>query len=436
MHVLKLVERWRRKLDTVNPWKLGLYIFIAAFLLRSCIVLGFEKYRIIETSEPVQIAQNLVRTNVFGNPFGGETGPTAYLAPGHPFVLSLIYRVFGFGPGAELVKELFSSAMSALQYGMLPLLAVALGVPLTAGVIAGACGAAFPLFFWIETKGTWENPESMVLLLVSLCLSAALIRRSRTSASPMFGIVWGVTFLFAPSFVSAFCGILALWLWRIRPKFWRPLLTALVPMLLVVAPWILRNYAELRSVFWIRDGMGLNFGISNSPAASPLFDVNSRTEWFWRTNPFLSPEERVKLKSLGELAYLEARYADGKAWVRTHPVEFLRLTLQRMWFFWFPPFNHPLKSVFNGVVVIAGLLGLLLMVRRHVDAAAVFGLIWALYPLPYYLVHVDPRYRYPVYAFSLLASAYALTRLPDWLLRAGQRPACRGETKAVADGRL
>ncbi len=430
--MLRLLERWRCKLDAATPWKLALCIFLVAFLLRSGMVLALEKYRIIESPEPVQVAETLARTNVFGNPFAGETGPTAFLAPGHPFVLSLMYRVFGFGPKAELVKELFSGAMSALQYGMLPLLAAELGLPLAAGAIAGACGAVFPLFFWIETKGTWELPESMALLLVALCLSAALIRKSRTSASPMFGMVWGVAFLFAPSFVSVFCGILALWLWRIRPKFWRPLLTALVPLLLVVAPWILRNYAELGSIFWIRDNMGYNFGLSNSPVASPLFDVNSRAEWFWRTNPFLSPVERAKVKSLGEIAYLDGRYAEGKAWVRTHPVEFLRLTLQRIWFFWFPPLNHPLKSIFNGAVVIAGFFGLLFMVRRHAYAAAILGLLWAVYPLPYYLVEVDPRYRYPLHVFSLLASACLLIWVLDWLLRTVRGQSCRCETEGAA----
>jgi 4-amino-4-deoxy-L-arabinose transferase-like glycosyltransferase len=401
MSLLERVSGWRSAMDGVSLWKASLCLFAIAFLLRAGLVLTLKSYCVVEHSEPVRVAESLARTNAFSNPFAGKTGPTAHLSPGHPFLLSLIYRSFGFGSRAELVKELLSSAISSLQYAMLPLVAVAFGAPASAGLLAGAFGAVLPLFFWIETKGTWEQPEAMVLLFAALSLSSVLARRLNIRWSLASGVAWGVAFLFMPSFVTVFAGLLALWLWSTRGRCWKLAVIASLFAMLVVAPWIWRNYRTFGSVFWLRDNFGLEFHVSNMDGSSPRIEENLSGAPF-RSHPSANPEESTKLAFLGESAYFRLRFEAGRDWVRAHPAQFLHLTAERIWFFWFPRLNHWLKTWLAGALSILGILGLFRMIRAGLLGAKLLGVVWILYPLPYYFVQVDPRYRYPVHATALL----------------------------------
>jgi len=259
----------------------------------------------------------------------------------------------------------------------------------------------------------------MVLLVAALGFSAILIRQVRTSAPVGFGALWGIAFLFSPSFAPILAGVSALWLWAIRARSWRPILTTLVPILLVISPWILRNYVALGSVFWIRDNFGLEFHLSNMPGASALFDENMRGAPF-RTHPLSSPAERAKIASMGEVAYYHGRLLQGTAWVRAHPREFVRLTLQRVWFFWFPKLNSPNKTILAAVLTLLGSLGLLCMARTQAYAAGILGTVWILYPLLYYVIQSDPRYRYPIHAISLLLTAYLVIHVLDLSAREAQ----------------
>src|SRR5271157_6520169 len=60
--------------------------------------------RTFQFNEMEKIARSLAEDNVFGNPYALPTGPTAHHAPIYPFLLSLIFRMFGYGPDARLIQ--------------------------------------------------------------------------------------------------------------------------------------------------------------------------------------------------------------------------------------------------------------------------------------------------------------------------------------------
>jgi hypothetical protein len=41
------------------------------------------------------LASSLCNGRGFSSPFGGETGPSAFLAPGYPVIIAIIFRLFG-----------------------------------------------------------------------------------------------------------------------------------------------------------------------------------------------------------------------------------------------------------------------------------------------------------------------------------------------------
>jgi hypothetical protein len=52
------------------------------------------------------------------------------------------------------------------------------------------------------------------------------------------------------------------------------------------------------------------------------------------------------------------------------------------------------------------------MFYRRLPVAAVFGAIFLLYPLLYYVVVSEERYRLPILWLSCLAAGYLLTAIP------------------------
>jgi hypothetical protein len=83
--------------------------------------------------------------------------------------------------------------------------------------------------------------------------------------------------------------------------------------------------------------------------------------------------------------------------------------------FWLPhpyafaPFAHGIW-----LVTAMSVPGLYRMSRDRAPVAAFFYSVLLIYPLLYYLVQSDMRYRYPIFWISLIAAGYGLTRL-RWL---------------------
>jgi len=73
--------------------------------------------------------------------------------------------------------------------------------------------------------------------------------------------------------------------------------------------------------------------------------------------------------------------------------------------------GHPAKTLGRDLVTLAGFIGLGLCFRRHAFAARLSGLVLLTYPVPYYVVHFDPRYRYPVHPVILLLACVFLVEI-------------------------
>ena len=64
------------------------------------------------------------------------------------------------------------------------------------------------------------------------------------------------------------------------------------------------------------------------------------------------------------------------------------------------------------IITLLSIPGFLLMLYRRLPIAAVFGAIFLLYPLLYYVVVSEERYRLPILWLSCLTAGYLLTAIP------------------------
>ena len=108
---------------------------------------------ILDFAESELIAKSIATHNLFGNPYKVPTGPTAHHAPIYPFLLSLMFRVFGYGSTAAVAIIAMNISLASLQYALFPLLGVIAGAT-RASLVAAFLGALLPWRIFREIR--WE----------------------------------------------------------------------------------------------------------------------------------------------------------------------------------------------------------------------------------------------------------------------------------------
>jgi hypothetical protein len=191
-----------------------------------------------------------------------------------------------------------------------------------------------------------------------------------------------------------------------------------VALCLVVSMWVMRNDLALGAPV-LRTNFGMTVYASNNDCAVASLRAAEDDGCYEAHHPNTSREEARLVRTLGEVGYDRKRTADTVNWMTSHPGRFRRLTLERVWDFWFP---SPVKSPSSAVVWLVTWLsipGLILMAWRREQATFFVLAVLTVYPLMYYIVVSDARYRYPILWISALAAGYFVSaRRARW--RAGR----------------
>jgi hypothetical protein len=385
-------------------------VFVAGLLVRLAAVLPDRQTTLSERPEPVQIALSLMTTGRYADAYGAGSGPTAHCAPLHPVLLSILFRVFGTGPRGALAIRISGSAAAAAGFALLPALAVAGGLGLSSGALAGMAGALLPVNFWAQTSGTFDAPfTSMVLAALCLLLCRAWAAAQFTKAEgAVFGVAAGFGCLLSPGLIP----VLAAWsiasVVRYRRQLRRVLAflaVAAVCVLSILAPWAIRNYRVLGSLIWTRSDFGLELQVSNNDIVTPDLERNVRLPEFALLHPFSGAGERAKVRMAGEVAYQRSKERQAFAWIASHKRRFLLLTAERLRLFWLPDMARPWQSVLEAALALLGLCGLALLFWKRYAFAWVASATLIAYPAVYYVIQVSPRYRFPLEPILFLLAA-------------------------------
>jgi hypothetical protein len=371
-----------------------------------------------EGFEMVALATNLAHHGVFGNPFLSlATGPTAANPPLYPFLLALIMAIFRIPAAILFAATLCNVFANALTAAWLPRVSNLMYGDIRPGIVASV--------LWLLSaplNPSWDTSYTVAGLLLFCLFSSSGIAKER----PLFhgasaGLIAGVLFLLNPSVVLIFLPWLAWLAWAQRTALSRTVLYcgALLAVLFLVAfSWAFRNDRQLGS-FVIRTNLGMTLYASNNDCARASLIDEELNHCYQSHHPNMSLEEATILQRLGEPAYDRLRKQDTKAWIQAHPASFLRLTEARMRDFWFPPAQgHPFKSAAIWLATLLAVPGLVLMIVRKERVVWFPVVVLLVYPLMYYIVVSDVRYRLPVLWLSLLPAGYFLTsvarrRLPS-----------------------
>lgn len=406
--------------EGLSLWKAGLLIFVISLLIRLAFIAVAHPYRDLSRYELERTAISLSRTGVFGNPYAIPTGPTAHVSPGYTVVLASVFRVFGEGTTAEVVKEIVSASVTSLGFAFLPFAGDRIFDHRTLGTDAGLLCALFPWKPMVQIDGDWESPYIALFLTLLVPLTIELWKRKNfTSRSAMaHGLFWGFGILFASVLLPLFPVLAVVGAWFLKgPALGRYIRFLAVELLVAgvcLSPWIIRNERALGSPIATRSNLGLELRISNNDDATPDQRANLLLGIYDKYHPLQNAEEAKRVRQLGEVAYNKWASAQAKGWIRSHPKRFAVLTLGRIKDFWFYPDPSKVKAIFGGLTAVLGLAGLVLLWRKDKINGAVLTSVLLIYSAPSYLIHVGARQRFPVDGLLILLSVAAVTAFIMW----------------------
>jgi len=357
--------------------------------------------------EVTAVAMSLYERGAFADPYCLPTGPTAHVPPFHPALLAATYALVGPTLAAGYAIWLFLIACYGVMYGMLPWLGERLGLGPRAGLVAGLVGALLP-----RLPGYVEAPTAVAIgLMMAAFLRRWERRRATDGGSLALGLAIGLSFLVAPSLLAVALGLVAFeTAWLRTRRSGRGAALVLLGMALACGPWTWRNYEAVGGLFFVRSNFGLELRMGNHEGAGANLNLSARggTERHPRTNV----EEARRVQQLGELGYMREAGREATAWIRSHPAEFTRLTGLRVAQFWLGPVDDlPIAVATSLLTLLAAVGAWRVLPRMTVPQRAALLIPLATYPLVYYLVGYEPRYRQPLDGLLLLLAAAAFARV-------------------------
>jgi len=366
--------------------------------------------------EMIAVAENLVRYGYFGNPSPGRyTGATAVVAPAYPFFLAILLKLFGPHCG-RLWVVVFAAVVHGVHAALLIPLSRVVFRDQSPGVWAAVFTVVFPV---VRFMPAWEAIFAASGLL-AFCLTVARWISGRHFSSLRalaLGVMSGLLVLVNP--VAALVAVvwtafrlLAYWKALTRPF----MSVACFGLALCVTPlpWAIRNQVLLGAPV-IKSGLGWNLYASNNDCAESSL---ARNFWTGCYDKHTGAREVDLVCQMGELKYNAYRRQTAVDWITANPRAFFYLTVHRVFEFWFPNMAEGPYAVMISFITILSLAGFVLMARWR-ESFLQFAICASLvYPLTYYVVLSDSRYRIPILWISLLGAGYfmqAVWRLcPRW----------------------
>lgn len=385
-----------------------LLLFTTAFALRFGFMVWHKGWEnpLAGIYENMSIAAHLARGQGFSSPFGVDSGPTAWIAPGYPLLIFAVFKLFG------VYSKLSIQVILGLQCAMAAATAIAIyalgkrTIGERLALWSAWIWAVSPFFFRWPTTWIWDFTASALLLAILLVVTLDVAEKGTRELWLRLGALWGVALLTNPALLSVlpFTMIYAAWVNRHAGRKWLPGFCMSAALLAaMVAPWLIRNEIVfghpvfLRSNYWFEFHLG-NYHFSNGMG-------------FAGKHPTQNPRELRQYLHLGEQGYIQWAKEDALQFVREYPGEFLDLTLHRIWWFW----DGTLLRYETGrwwkpwefwPLSLAGWLGLLFLLTRQKRGWLLFAVPLLVYPVPYYLAYGSTKYRHAIEPELLLLTVY------------------------------
>ena len=276
--------------------------------------------------EAWNVAISLANGHGFSSPLAGMHGPTAWVAPAYPWIISLALRISRHNDFTAIILcqilNCFASALTCWPiYGI-------------AKKIAGHEAAMLSSWLWVflptavifPLEWLWDPSFAAFFLALLIYWTLELPAQFSTLAWAGYGLLWGIAVLMNPA-VGILLPFLLFWVaqhrWRDHWPWPRQATVAIFFFLLCLAPWTARNYAAFGKLVPIKDNFGLELWLGNNP------DV--KRNWSPTHHPGSDVEGMQQLVQLGRKPkFMQMKQREALTYIVGHPGAFLRNALDRV----------------------------------------------------------------------------------------------------------
>jgi 4-amino-4-deoxy-L-arabinose transferase-like glycosyltransferase len=399
-----------------------LWLVLASFVFQVAAIGAFHQYRARTEDdhfgfgwEMGRVARSIAQGQGFSNPYGGNTGPTAWEPPLYPYLMAGVFKIFGvYTHASAWVLLTINSLLAALT--CIPIYLIGMKTfGERAAIWSARIWALLPYVWYWSIHWIWDTTFTPLILSLIFLLALHLADSELQGATQwrgwiLFGALWGVGALANPSMLSflPFCG---LWVWWRRSHSQMPSLTGVMLssaiFFLTLSPWLIRNYEVFGRFVFLRDDFGLQFRLGNWKGADGMLMAYLQ--------PNLNNLEFQKFQSMGELAYAADCKRVAFEWVRENPGRFVIISLKRFFYYWngvpkATDSRSPVDfrtSLFLAWSVLA-IWGMLRALKRKITGSWLFAGLVLTYPTTYYFVFPHARYRHPIEPELLILAVFLL----------------------------
>jgi len=397
---------------------------LCAFIVRLACALYLKTFISPEDHEYGIIARNLIAGKGFSYYWfrGAESQPSSMQAPFYPLFLALFYWIGGINSltflSIQAVQALLSSLTALLIY-------LTVNRLFNRRVALCACFlvAFYPYFIMYSLRLV---PCTTILFFLALAIYFLYkTKEEPTKANQFFcGLSMAITLLSEPV-VFPFFLLSLLWLMQnhsepLSHKVRRSLLILSV-MLLGMSPWLIRNFSIHHRVVF-KPAFGYCLWIGNHPGATGICPIRLK-QYIIQT---FSEETFRELQAMSEIERERFFYNKALTFIKEHPLEFLKLSLKRVYYYWwFPPdhlvFPGPgreyslIKKVSYGILLIFGMIGSVFS-RQKWKEISLFWMLFLTLTLIYGVSLLGAqRYRMPIDLYLCVFASYTLIGLEAYL---------------------
>jgi 4-amino-4-deoxy-L-arabinose transferase-like glycosyltransferase len=311
------------------------------------------------------------------------------VAPGYPFLVAIVFRLFGIHTATSAVVVV---GLNALFSALTALVIFRIGDE-TFGATAGSIAAwAWALSPFVALLGwlIWETSLSALLMSYAFWRTLVLQQSSGWGDWIYSGVCWGVAALVNPALIAPLPFLVLYLIYSSARQNLRFALAAVASFAVVLTPWTLRNELVFHKLFFVRSNPWAEIYFGNAG-----FDLHPRGD-------------SGEYQRLGEAAYSTAMKQRLVAYVRERPRVFLQDALARIWPFWTAPaylyaFTIPLL-----LLTVVGLV--FAYIARH-RSTTLFLVVMVFYPLTYYFSHTFARFRHPIEPLMFVVAAYPVVKI-------------------------
>lgn len=319
---------------------------------------------------------------------------TAYWPVGYPLFLSFLYRIFGY----SLTIAKISSVILSLATVSLTFLLGKHCLSEKAGKIAALIVALLPVQIFYANLLSSENLFTPVLLLLIYFL---IKPKEKLFAFLIIGIFSGIASLIRP--VALSLPVIFLIYFLINKKKTMEIIKhfslILAGIIIILLPWMIRNYCVFKEVIPVSTNGGVNFFIGNNEHATGRYSIQCS-----RNIPGKTELER---NSLG--------YSKGLEFILKNPGKFFVNGLKKIYFLYggeMISLNWSFATVYEKenirilaiyitqatylLLLFATIIGLITWIRNYDPRFLLFVMIIILWTLIHFMFFGEDRYHLPL----------------------------------------